>query len=213
MLGIRPCCLSHDYICPMTIWVFYQKKPLSPVIDRESRRGNASFRGLELLYLHIFRARFAQPSPWHSSQHLQGGKKKPTMSCALHARSRNVPELCMGSSLKRRGKKRPYLLSYLIIPGGSSQLLPIWSIWLDWIHMFTGKKKAARPCSNMPTPPPTHWRLWGSERNCSLIYPNMIWLLTDYGTITAFLKDLGDPVRWLAEIYGYNIPVTLLIWS
>lgn len=155
MLGIRPCCLSHDYICPMTIWVFYQKKPLSPVIDRESRRGNASFRGLELLYLHIFRARFAQPSPWHSSQHLQGGGGgKPTMSCALHARSRNVPELCMGSSLKRRGKKRPYLLSYLIIPGGSSQLLPIWSIWLDWIHMFTGKKgstsmfKHAHPSPN-----------------------------------------------------------------
>lgn len=36
MVGIRPCCLSHDYICPMTIWGFYQKKPLSPVIDRES---------------------------------------------------------------------------------------------------------------------------------------------------------------------------------
>lgn len=45
MVGIRPCCLSHDCICPMTIWVFYQKKPLSPMIDRESLRGNASFRG------------------------------------------------------------------------------------------------------------------------------------------------------------------------
>lgn len=104
MLGIRPCCLSHDCICPMTIWgFFYQKKPLSPVIDRESRRGTASFRGLELLYLHIFRARFAQPSPRHS-QHLRVwgvGGRGATMSCALHA---TCPTCARASILKGRGK-------------------------------------------------------------------------------------------------------------
>lgn len=38
------------------------------------------------------------------------------MSCALNARSRNVPELCMGSSLKRREKNGRIYCLILLYP-------------------------------------------------------------------------------------------------